>query len=40
VQTLDPGQTANGAITVVGEIEPERVLFEPYFTGPVEVPVT
>ncbi|PWV54926.1 DUF4352 domain-containing protein [Nocardiopsis sp. L17-MgMaSL7] len=40
VQTLDPGQTANGSITVVGDIEPERVLFEPYFTGPVEVPVT
>ncbi|WP_431868818.1 DUF4352 domain-containing protein [Nocardiopsis eucommiae] len=40
VQTLDPGQTADGAITVPGEIEAERVLFEPYFTGPVEVPVT
>ncbi|WP_307851183.1 DUF4352 domain-containing protein [Nocardiopsis sp. MG754419] len=39
VQTLDPGQTATGTITVEGDIEPERVVFEPYFTGPVEVPV-
>lgn len=40
VQTLDPGQSASGAITVAGQVEPERVLFEPVFTGPVEVPVT
>ncbi|GAA1462029.1 DUF4352 domain-containing protein [Nocardiopsis exhalans] len=39
VQTLDPGQSASGAITVAGQVEPERVLFEPVFTGPVEVPV-
>lgn len=39
VQTLDPGQSASGAITVAGQVEPESVLFEPFFTGPVEVPV-
>ncbi len=39
VQTLEPGESAEGVITVVGEIEPDRILFEPFFTGPVEVPV-
>lgn len=38
-QTLDPGQSASGAITVEGEVEPARVLFAPFFTGPVEAPV-
>lgn len=40
VQTLDPGQSASGAITVEGEVEPERVVFEPFFTGSVEALVT
>jgi hypothetical protein len=39
VQTLDPGQSAGGVITAAGRVEPERVLFEPVFAGPVEVPV-
>lgn len=39
VQTLDPGQSASGVVTVAGRVEPELVLFEPFFTGPVQVPV-
>lgn len=39
VQTLEPGQSTDGVITVEGEVVPEQVVFEPYFTGPVEAPV-
>ncbi|WP_460774682.1 DUF4352 domain-containing protein [Nocardiopsis nanhaiensis] len=40
VQILESGQSASGAITVEGEIEPDHVVFEPFFTGPVEAPVS
>jgi len=39
-QTLAPGQTTSGAVTVEGRVDPERVVFEPFYSGPVEVPVS
>ncbi|MEU2944885.1 DUF4352 domain-containing protein [Nocardiopsis alba] len=39
VQTLESGQNAEGVITVEGTVEPESVVFEPFHTIPVEVPV-
>ncbi|MEE2044084.1 DUF4352 domain-containing protein [Nocardiopsis tropica] len=39
-QTLAPGQTTSGAITVEGRVDAARVVFEPFYSGPVEAPVT
>lgn len=39
-RTLAPGQSVSGVITVEGEVEPETVVFSPFFGEPVEVPVS
>ncbi|WP_317847015.1 DUF4352 domain-containing protein [Nocardiopsis deserti] len=39
-RTLAPGQSVSGVITVEGDVEPETVVFSPFFGEPVEVPVS
>lgn len=39
-RTLAPGQSVSGVITVEGDVDPETVVFSPFFGEPVEVPVS
>ncbi|WP_116248592.1 DUF4352 domain-containing protein [Nocardiopsis sp. FIRDI 009] len=39
VQKLDPGETVSGTITVRGAVDVDRIVFDPFYHGPVEVPV-
>ncbi|MDE3723626.1 DUF4352 domain-containing protein [Nocardiopsis sp. N85] len=38
--TLVPGQSTSGVVTVEGRVDADRVVFEPFYSEAVEVPVT
>ncbi|MEV2278634.1 DUF4352 domain-containing protein [Nocardiopsis sp. NPDC049922] len=40
VQEVSPGETATGTITVRGDVQVEHIVFDPFYHGPVEVPVS
>ncbi|MFI6576263.1 DUF4352 domain-containing protein [Nocardiopsis sp. NPDC050513] len=40
VQEVSPGETASGTITVRGDVQVDHIVFDPFYHGPLEVPVS